>query len=312
MIPISITPRDIYDYLDQRVVGQTAAKKAIAQVGFLHAAKRWHWIMNPQLKKPLKSSNALIMGPSGCGKTYLVSLLAEYLGTPFLEINARALTQEGYKGMNISEHFSTFIEEKQLGPGTIVFLDEFDKLCARKEEWEVGIQHMLLKLIEGGGVYVETNRVKRKIETHDMLFILGGNFKAIREQVRKPKPSIGFKPQHEEAPANLHRQLIKTGMIQELAGRISIITEVEELSRKQLREALLNPTSGPYVQYQELYEDVFNQTLELSQYQVNKILDLCEQRKIGARGLQSALDEYLQNDVFERGVLDEEHLMSQD
>jgi ATP-dependent Clp protease ATP-binding subunit ClpX len=299
----TISPKIIYEFLDSRVVGQDAAKKTLATAGFLHASKTLYWKKQELATKPIKGSNVLLMGPSGCGKTYLAQNLAEYLGSAYLEINARALTNEGYKGMSISDHFEALYYSKTVAeriaiPHAIVFLDEFDKICGDgggSPGWNTSLQHSLLKIIEG--TTVDFPDKKGTVDTRGMLFVIGGNFQSIREIIRKPK-SIGFSNPEAPKDVSLHQELIKAGMIQEVAGRISLISEIEQLTKKDLKRALTEADRSIYQQYQDMYFEIYGKELSLSPYQIEKILQLCMEKKVGARGLQSSLDEYLSKSLF--------------
>jgi ATP-dependent Clp protease ATP-binding subunit ClpX len=308
-----IMPQSIFEYLDKYVVGQTEAKRVLAQVGFMHLSKMWHYVANAdQIDRPIRASHALIMGPTGCGKTYLIQRLAEVLRLPLLEVNARAMTQEGYKGMNMSEYFKAFRDQysaERIYHG-IVFIDEFDKICGTDggDRWESAIQYTMLKVIEGSGIYIPDGPGSKDfVPTSGMLFIFGGNFSHVIKTIENPKLEIGFGHSRPSKPKHLHESLTKAGVILEIMGRISLITRVHKLTKSQLRQALIE---GPLKQYQEIYEDCYNSSLDLSPYHINKIVEMAEAKDIGVRGLQAALDEYLQNHLYEHGELDPEFLKS--
>lgn len=301
-----LSPNTIYDFLDDRVVGQEDAKRTMAAAGFLHASKTLYWRKTPKNTPSIRSSNVLLMGPSGCGKTYLVQNTAEYLGMPYLEINSRSLSNEGYKGLALSDHFEKFYYET---PATrrhnlshaVVFFDEFDKLCVGtggSPGWDASLQHSLLKALEGGTINFPDK--KGSISTKNMMFVLGGNFEHLRNNLRTPK-SIGYNPPPPEK-LNMHTELIRSGVIQEVAGRISLIAEVTQLTKKDLKRALTLADQSIYQQYQDLYSEIFDKDLELSPYHINKILEICMAKKIGARGLHASLDEYLAEHLFEEKI----------
>lgn len=300
-----LTAQKIYEQLDKRVVGQEHAKRTLAAAGFLHVIKTLYWKQTYEEAPPLKSSNVLIMGPSGSGKTYLVQNLAEYLNMPYLEINTRALSNEGYKGLSISDQFESFYnsfdkEEKARALHGIIFLDEFDKICTGSGDnrWELSLQHSLLKILEGGKIDFSSEMRLRKqsISAKNMLFILGGNFEALRILPR----TIGFK-EPEKNLLDVHEQLVNVGMIKEVAGRISLVTQVEALSKADLKRAL-KAENNIYQQYKLLYQEMFCKEFNLSSYRIDKIVELCERKKIGARGLQAALDEYIVEKIFEEEI----------
>lgn len=301
-----VSPTLIYDFIASRVVGQESAKRTIALAGFLHMAKVCHSAITVEDTPPIRSSNALIMGPSGCGKTYIVQNMAEYLKLPYLELNARALTVEGYKGMSLNDHLedwyhSTPSHKRRYLKNGVIFIDEFDKLCSGYGDkgWSLSLQHSLLKIIEGS--HVKFPEKDGGIDTHRMLFVLGGNFEQVRNNVRKPK-SIGFVSNTAETPTSSHQELVKAGVIQEIIGRISLITEVENLQKKDLKKALVAADYSIYKRYQELYKVVFGKELELSPYQVDKIIEMSASKNIGARGLHSSLDQYLAKTLFDEEI----------
>jgi ATP-dependent Clp protease ATP-binding subunit ClpX len=171
---MTLTAQKIYDYLDRRVVGQEHAKRTLAAAGFLHILKTLYWIQT----------------------------LAEYLNMPYLEINTRALSKTGYVGSSINDYFETFFsahpkeEDRARALHGIVFLDEFDKICqySSDSKWELQLQHSLLKVLEGGVLDISSKFKRGRINTKNMLFILGGNFENLRI---KPK-AIGFHEPEED------------------------------------------------------------------------------------------------------------------
>jgi ATP-dependent Clp protease ATP-binding subunit ClpX len=250
----------------------------------------------------------MLIGPSGCGKTYLGQTLSKLLNLPYLEVSARGLSNEGYKGMSFTSMVESFYKElpasrKRYAKHAIVFIDEFDKLClnSTNDGWDAALQHSILKYVEGAPLMFPES--KGSLDTSGMLFIFGGNFQGIREKVRIQK-SMGFSTTglEQTMSVNVHEELIKAGVLQELAGRISIIGEVEQLSHKQLKQILTKVTGSIYEQYQSMFEEVLEDTLELSPYKLDKIVDVCETKKIGARGLHSALDDELMKDLFQHEV----------
>ena len=240
-------------------------------------------------------------------RSYLAQNLAEYLGAHYLEINAKALTNEGYKGMSLSDYFEQHYYGQPLSKRkellhSVVFIDEFDKICGQSggaAGWDVSLQHSILKALEGGKI--SFSEKKGHINTAGMLFILGGNFQVIRDIIRKPK-TIGFKNAEAPKDFDIHNELVKAGVIQEVAGRISLTTEVLPLTKRQLKQALTVADMSIYRRYQDLYREIYDKDLELSPYHIEKILDICYKKKIGARGLHSSLDEYLAKHLFNEEI----------
>lgn len=302
------TPTQIYNQLNRYVVGQEDAKKAVTAALFLHVSKTVYTAkqaLSGYGEVKLKTSNCLIMGPSGCGKTFLCETAASVTRLPYLEISARSLSQEGYKGNSITDYFQKWYmdldkKEKEQSPNAVVFIDEVDKICQGDSEgWATGLQHTLLKVIEGTRLYFGEG--KGHIDTHSMLFFFGGNFASIRTKVRQVK-HMGFNEPPAPKEHQLHNELMRAGMLQEIAGRISIVSEVRQLTRPELRKALLHSSGSILAQYVDLYKDIYGKKLELSRRQIDKILDVCMAKEIGARGLQSALDEYIVENIHKECI----------
>jgi len=297
------TVNGIKEYLDMYIAGQEEAKDVLATAGFLHYSRNaYKMAVELEDQVYLRPSNTLILGPTGCGKTYMVQTLAECLGMHFMEINANALSEEGWKGSSITETLEGEIKGKteaeifnlQYG---IVFIDEFDKLCVGNEQQRahnLGVQNSLLKVIEG--TTLKLGNEATEISTHNMLFVIGGNFEHMRvAQEKSTKPSIGFNnaPSAPVKTQSKHAELIAAGMSRELAGRISMITEVYNLNKDNLREILTKSKESVLEQYKELYRVVYGKELRLTRAEVTEIVDKCHSLGIGARGLQTALDEFM-------------------
>jgi len=296
---ITISPRKIYEELSKIVIGQEDVKRCLSNSVFMHIIKTYRYLMLEEGYG--HKSNILIIGPTGCGKTHTIRALEEILpDIPVITINAPSVSKEGYVGNSLDSiledwYFST----KGSAVNGIVFIDEVDKLCyslgsSNSGDWNKTIQQSILSLIEG--CYIRSSRVE--IPTHNMMFILGGNFQELRSNLKEFNKPIGFKQDTVKSDmSNFHKELIKCGLIQELAGRISTICEVKQLNKKDLKDILLND-HGPYKNYIELF-DIIKKKLKLSDYHLNKIVDTCMENNTGARGLQSALDRYLENKVFD-------------
>jgi len=298
------TRNDILESLNQHVAAQDKAKEDIATVGYLHFAKMVNHIKG---HGTIKSSNALIMGPSGCGKTFIANKMADVLGVPFIDIDAKSLSKTGYVGTSIADVVFSAIkdiphEQQPKIPYSVVFIDEFDKLVqgGSRQDWDLELQYSLLKLIEGTTMRNPDKHTMgpNSIETHNMLFIFGGNFASLREEraKREEKPkSIGFsepeKPENKEI--SQQQEILEAGVVLELVGRISIITEVFDLTKEDLEYALLNTKSSILNQYTALCKNVFNTELDITDEEIDAIIDGCIKAKVGARGLHQELDKYM-------------------
>lgn len=305
-----ISAKEIYDELNKYVVGQKDAKKALSTVIFLHLSKCAKAALtdDPYGNK----SNLLIMGPSGCGKTYMLDVIEDLVGLPVFKINAKDISQMGFKGMSMEDYLEQFF--KKLGGDesatlllehSIIFIDEIDKLCGRYatasgDDHNGSIQHGLLKTIEGASFYVEGKRkTTYEIRTNNILFVLGGNFKGIRD-ARKlaKKQSIGFVDNSDKVKAlPPHKELMQAGLKQELAGRISRVVEIFELTKPQLTKAIMEIEQSPIQQYEDLFS-FYGKTLKLTKKTIAKLVEECHTNGTGVRGLQTALDRHLEDKVF--------------
>jgi ATP-dependent Clp protease ATP-binding subunit ClpX len=308
--------KHIKKHLDTYVAGQEQAKDVIATAAFIHVTKTLYRLrFTTETQIPMKSSNVVLLGPSGCGKTYLAQTTARGLGLPFIEINARALTQEGYKGNSISDIFEKFYYNQtpknraKMG-NSIVLIDEYDKICMENRStggWDLSIQHSLLKIMEG--TEVQFPERAGSIDTSHMMFILSGNFELIRKVRKASKSSIGFtNNNNSNKKPTIQEELIKAGVIPEVAGRLSLVGEVLPLTKEELRYAFTEADNSIYKQYKELYKEIYGKTLRLTSEQVDKIIDISVQRNLGARGLHSALDEYLIEHLKKQSINIEEFL----
>lgn len=334
MVREDLTAADIKDYLDTRVVGQEEAKRNIALLGFLHHVRRVHddgdnkgnslpW--KSVTGKSLPPIHGLVAGPTGCGKTYLLHTMAEYLGFPVVKIDTSALVPDGYKGVCFKNALSTAMNDllakgrtpKEMGRA-IVILDEFDKLCAsssaegRNESYYAHIQYSLLKALEGDVAFIDAEddgNPKRKvatIDTKNMLFVLGGSFNHLIKAMNDKKTSIGFNREEKTASPSsqiTHKELESSGLIRELAGRISVVTQVLPLTKDELRQALNSTEGATAHEFAAIFnvcstsiEDVVTQEIE------DKVVEKCFNMGLGARGLRTALFEEIR-DALESLVL---------
>jgi ATP-dependent Clp protease ATP-binding subunit ClpX len=306
--PDLLHPRELLEVLDRRVVGQRRAKEVLAAAVAAHLARLRH----PELElRP----NVLLLGPSGTGKTLMVETLARYLDLPVAFGDATALTQAGYVGEDVEMLLTRLLLEAQgdvaLAETGIVFLDEVDKL-ARKEGARPatfrdvsgeGVQHALLKLIEGGQVAVPLKLHKGEervlMRTHRVLWILAGAFEGLEEVVRERRrtgPTLGFGARREEAPERAHLEanhedLIAYGFAPEFVGRIGFLAPLVPLTPAELVEVLRRP-GGLLAQYQALFR-VFGAELHVPEKTLWRVVEKAKSLNTGARGLQAVLAPHL-------------------
>jgi ATP-dependent Clp protease ATP-binding subunit ClpX len=295
-----LSQQGIYRYLDSIASGQEDAKKALSYIGFMHMTKSKVKDLT-QKEVPFKKSNALLMGPTGCGKTHLARALGEYLDLPFIEVDGATMTPTGYVGEDMASVISKEIASKyrnnpqEAYDRSIIFIDEIDKLCipasSTQGDFNAQKQDDILKLVEGKTI----RSGSPKIDTTSCLFILAGSFAHLgRNKTRK---SMGFTNKLEESyesqQLSLHKAVMKGGMKPELAGRISLIAELSELNKDDLKKAFMEVSNNIYSQYQELFKHTTQKTLELSEEEIESILERCIENGTGARGLQTELDTVL-------------------
>ena len=267
------TPKDVKNYLDDFVVGQEKAKKALSVAAYNHY-KRTCYGAN------IKKSNVLMIGPSGSGKTYTVQKLAEFLNAKFMMVDATQFTSAGYVGKDVTEIIHELCAmcefNDEIASKAIVYIDEIDKI-RRKSSHDgspdvngVGVQQSLLKLLEGSEIGYEVNHTVRKLHTKDILFICSGAF-------------VGLEDHKTDA-------LVKYGMIPELLGRFSVVASLEALGAEDLKIILLNSKESVLKSYTEWFK---SEGIELivEDSAIDEIIKNALEKKLGARGLQNVLDD---------------------
>lgn len=323
------TPSKLKAYLDKYVVGQEHAKKVLS-VAICNHLKYIQYKKQDNPPVELEKSNILMVGPTGSGKTYLLKTLSKILGMPFAMADATSLTQNGYVGddpetilRKLIDDADGDIEKAQHG---IIYLDEFDKLGRKGENVSItrdvsgeGVQQALLKMIEGSLVEVPDKGMRKhpmsdtmKIDTTDILFIVGGSFEGIEKIIKKRlrvqngnAANIGFgsKLAKDDQTFNDYILNIKTedlrkfGMLPEVLGRLPIICPLEELTEEALLNILTEPKNALVKQYQELFKQDGIQ-LDFSDDALKAIANKAIQMGTGARSLRSIMEETLLPHMF--------------
>lgn len=313
------TPRQIKEHLDQYVVGQEDAKKALA-VGVYNHYKRIN--QNQKSDVEIQKSNILMIGSTGSGKTYLAQSLAKFLGVPFVIADATTLTEAGYVGDDVETILLRLLEnaeyDSDLAEQGIVYIDEIDKISRRSENMSItrdvsgeGVQQALLKIIEGTVSRVSLSGGRKhpqaecvNIDTSNILFICGGAFDGLDKIMSKVESRpIGFNADVDcVSEKNLsevqQHDLVKYGLMPELIGRLPIITTLQPLSENDLVNILTEPKNALTKQYKELLS-MDGVKLEFDESAIKRIAELAIKKKIGARGLRSIVEKAMQDIMYD-------------
>ena len=325
-------PHLIKQYLDEFIIMQDRAKKILSVAAYNHYKRMKYDLENIGGDEEIEKSNVIIMGPTGCGKTAMLSHLSRLLDIPFAVTDASSLTEAGFVGADVEVAVRNLyyaagsdIEKAEHG---IIYLDEFDKIARKSgannsitaDPGHEGVQQGLLKMLEGSQVeFTERGQRKHpeaptiKVDTKNILFIVGGAFvgieKIIEKRLKKNESPIGFGseiPSKEDTDKKFNElihqvrpeDLMKFGIIPEIIGRLPVICTLETLDEDALLRILTEPKNAPVKQYEKLLA-MDNVKLEFEEAALRHVAKLAIERKTGARSLKGIIEDVMLDVMFE-------------
>jgi len=317
------TPKEIHALLSEYIIGQENAKKTLSVAVYNHYKRLFRDM--PEDDTQIAKSNVLLIGPTGSGKTLLAQTIARFLNVPIAIADATNLTEAGYVGEDVENILTKLLMaadgDPKLAEQGIVFIDEVDKIARMGENRSItrdvsgeGVQQALLKLIEGSVVNIPPKGGRKhpnqdfiQIDTSNILFICGGAFDGLNDILKRRLGSntLGFgqtKRSKKEEENLLHLvesdDLVQFGLIPELIGRLHVFATLGEISKEDMVRILIEPKNALIKQYQKLFE-IDDVKLTFEDEALSLIAQKALDRKTGARGLRSILEETLLDIMYE-------------